>query len=163
MPQDIILTIEDKSGDQATASVRVNEALIADIVTFTAAWATAVNNVIFGVIRSAIAHIVVQTNLLTGNTMVDTADVEHVGKFVFEAINGQRVLINIPTLNEAAVLAHASDNLDQAEPEVAAFIAAMVSGIAVTGGTIQPCDIGESSINEVIFAREAFKNSGARR
>jgi hypothetical protein len=53
--------------------------------------------------------------------------------------------------------------LNQAETNVAAFIAAMETGIAVTGGTISPCDIGESSIVDTVFAREAFKNSGARR
>lgn len=164
MPIEIITTIEDRSGDKATTSVYVLDAsTVANLNTFAPAWATALNNFIFGKILSMIALILPTITGLTNNTLLDSSDVEHKGKFVFRAQNGIKLECNIPALDEAVVSAYSSDTLDQTNTEVAAFIAAMETGITVTGGTISPCDIGESSIASVVFAREAFTNSGKRR
>ena len=164
MPIEIITTVQDRSGDQATTSVYVQDATTtANLNVFAPLWATAINDIILGRIMSMVASINPPVGALTNNTLLDTADVEHKGKFVFRAQNNQKVEVNIPCLNEAAVLAYDSDILDEADPEVAAFVAAMETGIAVTGGTISPCDIGESSIAQLRFARESFRNSGRRR
>ena len=53
--------------------------------------------------------------------------------------------------------------MNQADPEVAAFISMMEDGIVTAGGTIQPCDVGESDITNLIYAREKFRASGRRR
>lgn len=164
MPIEVITTIEDRSGDRATTSVHVLDAsTVANLNTFAPAWATALNSLIFGKIISMLALIFPSIGALTDNTLNPDSDVEHVGKFVFRAQNGVKVEVNIPALDEAAVDAYNSDVLDQADTEVAAFIAAMESGVSVTGGTISPCDIGESSIASIVFARESFRNSGKRR
>jgi len=164
MPIEVVTTIEDRSGDKATTSVNVLDATtLAQLLAFAPLWATALNDIIFGKILSMVAFIKGSTIGFTANTLQPTADVEHIGKFVFQAQNGEKVECNIPALDEAAVSAYSSDTLDEANAEVAAFIAAMETGIAVTGGTISPCDIGESSINTIRFAREAFRNSGKRR
>lgn len=164
MAVEIIYTIEDASGDQATTSVRVGGTPTnAQINGFGAGWATALNNIIAGKIIQAAAFVFANISGLTGNLMSNNADVEHVGKFEFLTVAGNRVKINIPALSEIALGATTSDSLNQANANVAAFIAAMEDGVAVTGGVIQPCDIGEDDITEVIFAREAFRNSGARR
>lgn len=164
MPIEIITTIEDRSGTQATTSVHVLDAsTMANLATFAPAWATALNDFIFGKILSMIAKFFPSVTGLTNNTLLDTSDVEHVGKFVFRSQTNTLVEVNIPCLDEAAVSAYSSDSLDLANTEVAAFVAAMETGIAVTGGTISPCDIGEVSIASVQFARESFRNSGKRR
>lgn len=163
MAIEVIATIEDASGDKATTSIRVQQAAtLAQLLAFAPLWATALNDIIFGKIVSVFAHVLASTIGIINNGGSLTSDVEHVGKFVFRTVSNTRVTVNIPSLDENAVQAYASDTLDQAEPEVAAFIAAMETGIAVTGGTISPCDIGEVSINALVFAREAFRNSGAR-
>lgn len=164
MPIEIVTTIQDRSGDESTTSVNVLDAsTIANLDTFAPAWATALNDIILGRIMSMAAVIRPFIGSLTNNTLLETADREHKGKFSFLAAIGTKVEINIPCLAEAVVEAYGSDELDQLNPEVAAFIAAMETGIAVTGGTISPCDIGESSIISTRFARESFNNSGKRR
>jgi len=164
MPIEVVTTIEDRSGDKATTSVHVLDAsTIANLATFAPAWATALNLVIFGKIISMAAILRPSMGSLSNNTATSESDVEHVGKFVFRAQNGVRVECNIPALDEDAVAAYGSDELDQSDTNIAAFIAAMETGISVTGGTISPCDNGESSIALTVFAREAFKNSGKRR
>lgn len=164
MSTDLIMEIEDKSGDKATTSVKLpTGSSVANMTTFAVAWATAMNDFILGKILSVIAYALAPLVTIINNTILETADVEHIGKFQFITVNGNRVQFNVPALNEAIVLAYTSDELNQADPEVAAVIAAMTTGIAVTGGTISPCDIGEGNISDIIFAREAFKNSGARR
>jgi len=161
---ELIMEVEDRSGDKASTSVKLEAtATIAQMGVFAVAWATAVNLFILGKIISVVGYLLPSIGTLTSNTIVETSDVEHIGKFQFITANGRRVNVNIPALDEAAVNAYSSDALDQAEPEVAAFIAAMLSGIAVTGGTISPTDIGEDNITDVIFAREAFRNSGVHR
>jgi hypothetical protein len=164
MAIEIVYTVEDASGDQATTQIRVaGEPTVAGLNGFGAGYATALNNIIAGIIRSAVAFLKPAFSSLTGNLIGADSDVEHIGKFEFVALNGQRVKVNVPCLAEVTIGATTSDSLDQAQVNVAAFLAAMETGIGVTGGTISPCDIGESSISDTVFAREAFKNSGARR
>jgi hypothetical protein len=164
MAVEIIATVVDRSGDTATTSVKVNAGTIAALTTFAATWATALNDLISGAIRSVVAYVILEgVGLLTDNAMQDASDVEHVAKFRFRTLTGTHVSLNIPAVDEDVIAAYSSDELDQADPQTAALIAAMISGISVTGGTIQPCDIGESSVLSVEFAREAFKNSGNRR
>jgi len=164
MPIEIITTVEDRSGTKGSTSVKVlDTATLAQLNAFAPLWATALNNVILGKITSVFANLIGSTFGITGNTGTVDADVEHVGKFQFRTATGNRVNINIPALDENAIAAYSSDTLDEAAPEVAAFIAAMETGVTVTGGTISPCDIGEQSIVDTLFAREAFRNSGARK
>lgn len=164
MAVEVVYTIQDKSGDEATTSVKLaTNTPIASVNGFAVGFATALNNIIYGKIISAAAYILASISGLANNTIAAVSDVEHIGKFEFLTQGGDRVKVNIPALGENGVQAWGSDELNQAETNVAAFIAAMENGIAVTGGTLSPCDIGESSIVDTIFAREAFKNSGARR
>lgn len=164
MPTEIIYEIEDRSGSKSSTSVKVGTGFaLATIQGFGVAWANAIDQILHGVIRKATAYLYPNLSGLTSNTIASTADVEHYGKFEFLTEGGDSVKINIPALNEVAILAYDSDSLNQAEPEVAAFITAMEVGISTTFGTITPCDIAENDITDLIFAREAFSNSGARR
>lgn len=164
MAIEIIYNIQDADGDEADTSVRIaGEPTLAGLNGFGAAFATALNNVIAGKVLGAFARLIANISALTGNLVGDDSDVEHIGKFEFRAPLNLRVKCNIPALAEVAVNATTSDSLSLSEPEVAAFITAMEDGIAVTGGTISPCDMGEGDITELVFAREAFRNSGARR
>ena len=165
MPLQIVYEVEDASGDKASTEIKVGgNQVLTNVTDFAATYATAMNNIIRGIIRSAIAYLFPDISGLIGNVATTTSDVEHIGKFEFIAINGIRVKVNIPAIDEQLVEATSSDSINQSEVNVAAFLAAMETGIAVSGGvTIAPCDIGESSISDTVFAREAFRNSGARR
>lgn len=164
MAIEIIFRIADASGDEASTSVRIGGIPTnAQLNGFGAGWATALNNVIAGKIMGAIAKVLVNITGLTSNLLSGNADREHVGKFVFVTGAGTLVECNIPCLSEIAIGATTSDSLNQAQPDVAAFIAAMEDGVAVTAALIQPCDEGEEDITGTKFAREAFRNSGAKR
>lgn len=164
MPIEIVYTIEDASGDQSTTSVRVGDSTSATLLAgFATGFATALNNIIGGIIRGAAAFLRQDISGLTDNNLGGNSDVEQIGKFEFLTETGTRVKVNVPCLDEVGVGATTSDAINQADANVAAFIAAMEDGVNVTGALIEPCDIGEGDITEVIFAREAFRNSGARR
>jgi len=164
MPIEVIATVADRSGTTGTTSVHVqNATTLAQLTAFAPLWATALNDMIFGKITSVFASILGSTIGIINNGGALNSDVEHIGKFSFRTVSNIKVNFTIPALDEDLVTAYDSDTLDQSIPEIAALIAAMETGIAVTGGTISPCDIGEQSIIETVFAREAFKNSGKRR
>ena len=161
---ELIFEVEDASGDKATTSVKVISTTTVTLMEgFASGFATALNNIIAGKILSAAASLGVDISALTGNGVGDLADVEHIGKFEFLSLLGFRTKLNIPALSEITLGATTSDSLDQAQVSIAALIAAMEDGVSVTGALIQPCDIGESDLVSVVFAREAFRNSGARR
>lgn len=164
MAIEIVFQVQDASGTKGTTSVRVaGEPTLAGLAGFAVGWANALNNLIAGKIIGAAALIKANISGLTGNTIISVSDVEHVGKFEFLTAGGNRVKVNVPALAEQLLLATTSDDLNQSETNIAAFIAAMEDGINVGGALIQPCDLGEDDVVATIFAREAFRNSGARR
>lgn len=169
MPIEIVTTVRDRSGDDATTSVQVQTGTtLAQLAAFAPLWATALNDIIYGKIMSVFAVVAASVVSIINNGGALTSDVEHIGKFSFRTLGGtNKVLVNIPALDENVASATDSDILNQADTEIAAFIAAMESGLTVNDGVgnvlIQPCDIGERQIAEIDFAREAFRNSGARR
>jgi len=71
-------------------------------------------------------------------------------------VAGFRTKVKLPALSEVKVNV-GSDTLNQADADVAAFIAAMENGITVTGGTISPCDMRENDIDSTNYARELFR------
>lgn len=159
----LVAEIEDRSGDKGSTSLWMPDAAtLANITTFAVAWATALNDIITGKILGVWLFKQLSTVTITDNTLQDAADVEHVAKFKFRTVNGIDLICNIPAVDEDVIAAYSSDELDLADPQVAAFTTAMTDGISVTGGTIQPCDVGEGNIAQVIFGRESFKNSGKR-
>lgn len=164
MAIEIVYTIEDRSGTKGTSSVRIaDDPTIAGLKGFAESWATMINNLTLGKVLSAVAHLLANITGLTSNTIAPSSDVEHLGKFQFITASGIRMNVNIPALAEAAVGADTADELNQAQADVAAFLAAMEDGILVGAATIQPCDIGEEDIVGTVFSREGARNSGARR
>lgn len=163
MPNKLVAEIQDRSGDKGSTSLWLPDAAtIANVTTFAVAWATALNDIITGKILGIWLYNLLSVAPLTDNTLQPAADVEHAAKFKFRTVNNKPVMVILPAVDEDVIAAYSSDELDQSDTQTAAFIAAMTSGIAVTGGTIAPCDVGEGSIAAVVFARESFKNSGKR-
>lgn len=164
MAIEIIAQIADATGDESTTSVRLASTVtVAEANGFAVAWTQAVDALIGGVIRAVLAFLRVDISALTGNLVGDNSDVEHIGKFSFLTEGGIRTLVNIPCLSEIALGTTTSDTLDPEQLDVEAFITAMEDGINAGGALIQPCDIGQGDITQMVFAREAFRNSGARR
>jgi hypothetical protein len=85
------------------------------------------------------------------------ADVAQKGYFAFRsAVTGFAKRLRIPTIDENIVNA-GSDTVDTLDVNVAAFVTAMESGVAVTGGTIAPTTERMQDLTALEEAREVFR------
>jgi len=161
VPQ-VIYTVIDDDGDRATTTINIPTGFsLSQIGEFGAAMATLIDAILDGKVESAEVSFSVDISGLTNNIAGGSSDVEEIGAFKFTTADGYPVNINLPGLDEGMV-AVGTDDLDQALPAVAAFITAIETGVAVTAGTISPCDVGESDIIATNSARERFRASGKR-
>lgn len=159
---DLTYSVEDADGDVATTTVKVpSTATLVDLQEFAEAQATLIDAVLDGKIIGAGGSFNIDISGLTVNLSSGADDVEDIGSFQFRTVDGRPVIVNIPCLDEDKVIVGA-DDLDQTDTDVAAFIAMMTSGLAVTGGTIIPTDVGEDDIVAIDYARERFRASGKR-
>lgn len=163
MPIEIVFTIEDRRKRTATTSVKLPSVESKGRTTlFAVAWADAIDNLITGVIRSAVAILRPDLSGLTNNAVAAGSDVEEIASAQFGTVDKTLVEINIPSILETLVI-NETGVLDTAAPQVAAFLSMMENGIAVTGGTIVPCDIGGLTGLELVYLRERSRNSGKRK
>lgn len=159
----IIYTVVDDSGDRGTTTINLPSGFtLSQFGEFGAAMAELIDAMLGGRVESADFCINVDISGLTSNVALSTSDVEELGSFVFGSALGTAVRMNIPCIDELTV-ASGSDDLDIAHVDVAAFIAGIENGILTTDGQISPCDVGESDIVALDFARERFRASGKRR
>lgn len=162
IPNEVTATIRDASGDTAQASFFVQGGFtLAQYNEMAVDLANALDAVIGGVIDNMSLRIPVDITGLTGNTIGATSDVGDVGQLQFRSTENRPVRINVPGIMESLVAA-GSDDLDQAAAPMAALLAAMEDGVTTLAGVIQPCNVGEDDIETTEFARERFRNRGAR-
>lgn len=163
VPFQVIYTVVDDSGDTATTAVDVPTTFsLAQFTEFGVGMAELIDAIMGGVITNAGLRINVDLSALTANTTTPDADAEEIGDFQFLTADGYPVDVRVPCIEEALEAAN-SDDLDQGQAAIAAFITAMEDGIAVTGGTIAPCDRGEDDIVATVYARSELRNSGKSR
>lgn len=163
MSTEIIYDVRDKRNKAASTSVRCSSDSETQVIGFAESWAVAINALINGVIRSAVAMLTVDISGLTGNVAADTSDCEEVGSFEFKTTNGvTKVDVNIPAILETLV-DNDTGNIIVASVPVAAFIAMMETGITVGGALVEPCDVGGDLITTLNYARERSKNSGTNK
>lgn len=161
---ELIYEVEDDSGDVATTTVKVPTGFsLTQYGEFGAALATALDAILAGKVIGADICTNVDVSAIVGNSATQDSDVEEVGSFQFATSEGRKVNVNLPTFDEVNHVAAGTDDIDQANGNVTNFISAMENGLATTGGTIAPCDVGEDDIDTVVFAREKFRSSGRRR
>lgn len=160
----ISYTIRDGDGDGAETSVHVPSGdTLQRYGEFAIAHAEVMEDILLGVFDpTARLSIPVDISALTGNVVADTSDVEQVAAFQFADANNEPVDVNVPGLNPLHVVA-GTDALDVADVDIAAFITAMESGLAVTGGTIAPSSVSEADIQDTFYARKETRNSGRKR
>lgn len=97
----------------------------------------------------------VDISALLNNTLDAESDSEEIGEFIFETVDGNPVVVNVPGIKEDTVLPN-SHQLDLANVNVAGFVTGMTTGVA-----FQPTDIGERDIVTLRTATERFRNSGS--
>jgi len=163
IPYGIKVQIRDRSGDKATTEFLVtNTHTLIQYNLAIESLVEALDSVIGGVIEKAVLNIPVDMSALINNTALGASDVGDLGQFAFRTGDNRPVKMNVPGLIETLV-ASDSDDINQAQADVAAFITAMEDGILVTGSIlVAPSNIGESDITTISYARERFRNRGAR-
>lgn len=162
VPFSLIYTVRDAQGDTSTTQVHMPTAFnLAQYTEFAASMATLIDAMLHGRVETAELCLSADLSGLTSNTILTTSDVEEVAAFVGRTTEGRPVEVNIPALNDGVVVA-GTNQLDLADPSVAAFITMLEDGIAVTGGTATPCDVGEDDIDTVISATKEVRGSGKR-
>lgn len=151
----------DSKNKTSFTKVRVpNGFALTDYQAFAVAMAQLMTNI--SVCRITRASVCIGLDL-SGATLravaTGTSDIAQKAFFQFRSVvPGFFNRVKIPTLNETKVPV-GSDAIDQADVDVAAFTAAMTSGLTVTGGTIQPTDDREQDLTAVAFARELFRKT----
>lgn len=156
----ITYEIADGDLDKATTEVHVPSGkTVAQYEDFAAQHAESIEGMILGVI-SPVARLTIPVDIsaITGNTLIDTSDVEQVASFQFADDNNEPVNINIPGRNDLDVAA-GTDVLNESDVQIAAFITLIENG----DGTIEPCSIAEGDIVDHFYARKMTKNSGRKR
>lgn len=156
-------TLTDDSGDSATFTISLPTAFsLAQFTEFGRAMANFVDDMVSGLVARCELTVGISVATLTGNTAAAGSDVEEINSYQFTTAAGRPVSINVPGTDETDVSPN-SDELNQVDTQQAAFINAMVNGIAVTGGTIQPTDIDGEDVTAIVYARESARASGKRR
>jgi hypothetical protein len=159
----IVLTYRDNSNKMATSEHFIDDSEgLAYQEQGALAFALVVDNAIAARVSAASLVLDVDISGLTGNeTPISGADSEEVGEFIFRTAEGRKAIMNLPGI-EANAVGEGTDDLDQEDTGIAAIISAFEDGIAVTGGTVQPCDAGGDDLVAVVTARERVRNSGSR-
>jgi len=130
---------------------------------FGAAMATILQNLAQGKLVSADLCLQADISGLTSNAATVGSTVDLVGAFQFGTDLNNKVAVTIPCLSELFMTVSGSDDLDQTQADVAAFLFAMTDGIVTTGGTILPCDKAEEDITSIDFAREGSRPTAQRK
>lgn len=160
-PDKAVISYIDQTGKRSTSTHYFTTGLtLAQISEGLVALALLVDSVIGALVTGVNAIIPVDISAVTGNTTGVTSDVEEVGEIIGVTGQNRKVLFNLPGVKDNLSVV-GSDDLDLTDTDIAALITMLEDGIAVTGGTIIPCDIAENDITEVITARERVRNSGS--
>lgn len=159
---EVIVSYADQANKPATSTLfAANGLTSAQYSTFLRAAAVIIDAVTAALITGITFVISVDISALTTNANTVTSDVEEVGAFQFLSGDSRPVNLNIPAILDG-LSGSGSDDLDQGLSTVSAITSMMVAGLAVTGGTIAPCDVNEDSLVSTVFAREEVRNSGGR-
>lgn len=161
----VIFTIKDNKGKLSTTAIKIPTGIsLPNMVEFAQEAAVLVDAVTIGQIVNVGLAITVDTSAL-GLTPVPgaTSDVEEKGTFQYMSAANFRTSTRIPCWSDLNVVT-GSDEVDLTDADVIAFNNMMVNGLVLPVGaiTVQPCDIRESDIISLDWARERFRASGKR-
>jgi len=149
----------DEKGKTSFTKIRIpNGFSIAQYLEFAVAMAQLIATAVLTRITSvSITFSISLAGLTLKAVAAAVADVAQKGYFSFATTtNGFYKRFRIPTFDESKINA-ATDAVNELDGSVAALVAAMESGISVTGGTVQPTDERLHDIAALSEAREVFR------
>lgn len=161
----VIYTIQDDKGKQATTAVKIPSTLtLPEMVEFSQQMAILINNLTTGqIVNVGVCVAVDISGLGLATAPGATSDVEEKGYFQFNTAGAFKSSVQVPCFSDLLVVG-GSDRIDESDASVVAFRDAMLTGITlpVATTTVQPCDAREDDIVSLAFARERFRSSGKR-
>lgn len=148
----------DSKGKSSNTKVRIPTGLtIAAITTFATDCAQAFADFSSCRITSVKACVGIDISGLGLQTAASAqADTSEKGFFNMRTAGNTYAKMFLPTFAESLVVAN-SDQIDTTDPDVAAFVTALESGLTTTGGVMAPVDLRDNDIVEVTEERELFR------
>lgn len=145
-------TVRDSDPDRASFRINLPGATSqANVVAFAQSFAALVDQAIEGVIENIQATLSIALPAgLRGSTT--NSDVEHGARLTFETSGGFATSFRLPTIADSQLVGH---EVLQSTTEMAAIIAAMVSGLS----GVSPCDARGEDITGIVSAVESFRAS----
>lgn len=163
----IVMSFQDAKGETSTTMVNVPTSglTLPNMVIFAQEMVKLVDPLINGIITRVGIAITVALPSGINISPNSVSDVEEGAAFNFRTAGGYRTSLRIPTLLESLVSAGSSD-IDTSDPDVAAFVSAMISGVDLTAaapvagtGTVTPSDSRGDDIVALTDAKEQFTKS----
>lgn len=162
----VLYTIEDEDGKQSTTEIKIpSTSVFTNAAIFAAEMAQLIDPLVRGVIRRIGIGFLVDLSGITPalkTAALAGADVEEGARFQFLTDNGFFTSLRLPTFDEAFILP-ATDQVDLADADVAAFTTAMISGINLVPaggtGTTQPTSNRDEDLVSLTSALESFQSS----
>lgn len=160
----ITFNIRDQKNKSSRSVVRVPSTVsIANGSQFAQDFGQLLANANTGVITGA--ELTFSLDLSSGglNAIVSTfASVTEKALFSFRsAVGGLFKRMLVPTLDETTAVIAGTDQIDETDVEIAAFIAANEDGVTITGPTVvQPQDRYGNDLVSTSVAREIFQSQG---
>lgn len=159
----VLYTIKDAKAESSTCEINVPDNLtLANLSIFAQQMALLIGPLITGAITRI--GVALSVDLPGGLDLTPNvgSDVEEGAKFQFRTAGGYYTGLRIPTFSEA-LISPTGKEVDTEDTDVAAFVAAMISGIDLTGaggtGTVAPTDKREDDVVSLEFAKEQFVRS----
>lgn len=163
----VVLSFQDAKGETSTTMVNIPTSgmTIANMTIFAQELVKLVDAMIGGIVTRVGLAITVPLPSGINVAPSSTSDVEEGGYFNFRTAGGYRTSLRIPTFLESLISAGSAD-IDTSDPDVAAFVSAMITGIDLTAatpvagtGTITPTDSRGDDVVALVDAKEQFTNS----
>lgn len=156
----VSITIQDPVGHQSVHSFWLpNTADAVDIQEYTDLYIEELDPLIGGVIIGA--SVALRLTTLGAETIADKgalfpiSDVEEGARFTFQSTNQFEFKHRIPTFLEGAMISGTKD-VDLADADVIDYVDAIVTGLVVTSGTLQPVEWRGEDLTAVLTGVSAF-------
>lgn len=155
-------TILDSKGKSSVTKVRVPTGFsIPQYGEFAVAMAQLISAISQGSITDVSIGLPLNLSAATIRSVaISTANVAEKALFMVRSVvSGLFGKFFLPTYNDSLSVT-GSDDIDQADPDVAAYMAILEDGVNTAGGVINPVDLRENDLSSVTEAREIFRRFG---
>lgn len=160
MAASFYFTIVDSDGDASTLEFFFPAATAFAVLSAgITAVSALINPLVTGGLRNAGIRIEVDLTATFGSIAQLNSDVQEKAEFAMRTVGNILSRLNLPTFDEA-FFNPGTAQVDLSDPDVAAFVDFLETGITAGGGTLAPSDYREDPISAV---EKATENWGKRR